>query len=464
MRIDETRSVTIIGAGMAGTLLSILLARRGYRVELFEKYPDPESGERKIDLASNQALGERARHALRETGLLEQVDALSTPMRGRMIHDRSGKLTLQPYGYREYETLYSVRRESLQHCLLFEAACNSRIRIYFNHELEEIDWNRRNAVFKRHGKGKDDGTLHHGFDVLVGADGPASGVRASMKAARDIGCSEELLDAGYKFFSMPADADGEPVMDINALHVWPRGGYMLLAFPGPDNSFTATLFLPLNGDHRMIWGFNQLDSWVRQRAFMQANFPDAFDAIPELEAEFREHPVGKMGTVRCDLWHLGGRALLIGDAAHSIVPFHGQGVNSAFEDCTTLADILDGGASDWEAVFGELQARRKINTDAIADMALDAYHTMRESVRHRDFLLRKALERELEIRHPGRFVARYSLVMFHRIPYTEAYERGRVQAEILDELLNGKQELTDVDLDRAARLVDERLSQLNDKN
>jgi kynurenine 3-monooxygenase len=464
MRTDETRSITIIGAGMAGTLLSILLARRGFRVDLFEKDSDPESGDRNIELASNLALGERARHALRLTGLLEQVDALSTPMRGRMIHDRSGKLTLQPYGYRDYETLYSVRRESLQQCLLFEAACSSRIRLFFNHELQEIDWDRRNAVFRRHRNGKEEGTLHHGFDVLIGADGPGSRVRRSMKAARDIGCSEELLDAGYKFLTMPPNANGEAFMDINALHVWPRGGYMLLAFPGPDNSFTATLFLPLNGDHRMIWGFNQLDSWVRQRAFMQANFPDAFDAIPGLEAEFREHPVGKMGTVRCDLWHLGDRALLIGDAAHSIVPFHGQGVNSALEDCTTLADILDGGADDWESVFRELQARRKNNTNAIADMALDAYHTMRESVRHRDFLLRKALERELEIRHPGKFVARYSLVMFHRIPYTEAYERGRVQAEILDELLSGKQELTDVDLEQAARLVDERLSQLVDKS
>lgn len=464
MRTDETRSITIIGAGMAGTLLSILLARRGFRVDLFEKDPGPESGDRNIELASNLALGERARHALRVTGLLEQVDALSTPMRGRMIHDRSGKLTLQPYGYRDYETLYSVRRESLQQCLLFEAACSNGIRIYFNHELEDIDWDHRNAVFRRHRNGKDEGTLHHGFDVLIGADGPVSRVRASMKAACDLTCSEELLDAGYQFFTMPADANGKPVMDINALHVWPRGGYMLLAFPGPDNSFTATLFLPLNGDHRMIWGFNQLDSWVRQRAFMQANFPDAFDAIPGLETEFREHPVGKMGTVRCDPWHLGGRALLIGDAAHSIVPFHGQGVNSALEDCTTLADILDSGAGDWESVFAELQARRKQNTDAIADMALDAYHTMRESVRHRDFMLRKALERELEIRHPGRFVARYSLVMFHRIPYTEACERGRVQAEILNELLKGKQELTDVDLDQAARLVDERLSQLSDKS
>ena len=460
MKISETPNITIIGAGMAGTLLSILLARRGFGVDLFEQHPDPDSGERNVSLASNLALGERARHALRVTGLLKQVDALSTPMRGRMIHDRSGKLTLQPYGYRDYETLYSVRRESLQQCLLFEAESSARIRIHFDRRLQDIDWENSVAHFRDSSRNGNGDTFSHDFQVLIGADGPGSGVRRCMKQACDLGASEELLDAGYKFLSIPPDQRGEPVMDPHALHVGPRGGYMLLAFPGPDASFTATLFLPMNGDHRMIWGFNQLDSWVRQKAFLDANFGDVAPPIPALREEFRDNHVGKMGTIRCRQWHHGGQALLIGDAAHSIVPFHGQGVNSALEDCTTLDEILESGADDWETAFSELQSRRLENTNAIADMALDAYHTMRESVRHRDFLLRKALERELELRHPDQFVARYSLVMFHRIPYTEAYERGRVQAEILDELLKGKQDLREVDLESASRLVQERLSAL----
>jgi kynurenine 3-monooxygenase len=182
--------------------------------------------------------------------------------------------------------------------------------------------------------------------------------------------------------------------------------------------------------------------------------------MPYLEQEFHDHEVGLMGTVRCRRWHQGGKALLIGDAAHAIVPFHGQGVNSALEDCTTLDGILENDPADWESAFAALQQARRENTDAIADMALDAYHTMRESVRHRDFLLRKALERELEIRHPDRFVARYSLVMFHRIPYMEAYQRGKVQAGILDELLLDKNALTEVDLERAAALVNERLGEV----
>ena len=451
---QQTRKVTIVGAGMAGTLLSILLARRGYRVDLFEKHPAHDSGERQIELASNLALGERARHALRVTGLLEQVERLATPMRGRMIHDRSGRITLQPYGYNDYETLYSVRRESLQHCLAYEAEKNPQITIHFDHTLREIDWDRRTALFATQHNGG--GHTHH-FEVLIGADGGASRVRRSMERFADIGANVSMLDAGYKFLTIDAGMNHEPLMDPHAVHVWPRGGYMMLAFPGPDGSFTATLFLPLKGDHRMIWGFHELDSWTRQSAFMEANFPDITPLIGRLEEEFREHPVGYMGTVRCARWHLDGRALLIGDAAHAIVPFHGQGVNSALEDCTMLDTILDERPDDWESAFHTLQVRRKHDTDAIADMALDAYHTMRESVRHRDFLLRKALERELELRHPERFVARYSLVMFHRIPYTEAYERGRVQAGILKELLDGKEHLEQVDLQQAARLVNERL-------
>jgi len=456
MAIDTSDRILIIGAGMAGSLLAILLARRGFRVDLFEQYPDPLSGDRCLELCTNLALGERARHALRVTGLIDQVEALSTPMRGRLIHDRAGRITEQPYGYREYETLSSVRRESLQQCLLYETERHPEIRLHFDRKLEGIDWADRAATFTS----ADAGPERRRFDVLIGADGATSRVRRSMQDAFGIEVREDMLDAGYKYLSVPAADDGAPVMDPNMLHVWPRGGYMLLAFPGPDGSFTATLFLPLQGDHRMAWGFRELDSWVRQSAFMDANFPDVAPAMPALREEFQSNHVGLMGTVHCSRWHAGGTALLIGDAAHCIVPFHGQGVNAALEDCTVLDEILEDGPQDWEAAFDALQARRKPDSEAIAAMALDAYHTMRESVRHRDFLLRKALERELEIRHPDRFVARYSLVMFHRIPYTEALERGRVQAQILDELLSGRNELTEVDLARAAQLVETRLTEV----
>jgi kynurenine 3-monooxygenase len=458
MAIEKSDSITIVGAGMAGTLLAILMARRGFRIDLFEQHPDPRSGDGCLQLCSNLALGERARYALRITGLLRQVEALSTQMRGRLIHDRAGNVTEQPYGYRDYETLYSVRRESLQQCLLNEAELHPEIRVHFDRRLRSVDWSGKTAVFSHNG----DAALHHQrFDVLIGADGATSGVRRALQDGFDIEVREEMLDAGYKYLSVPPRRDGEPVMNPHLLHVWPRGGYMMLAFPGPDGSFTATLFLPLQGDHRMAWGFRELDSWTRQSAFMDANFPDVTPAMPDLRDEFEQNKIGLMGTVHCQAWHAGGTALLIGDAAHCIVPFHGQGVNAALEDCTTLDEILDGDPADWETAFRALEERRRPNTEAIAQMALDAYHTMRESVRHRDFLLRKALERELEIRHPDRFVARYSLVMFHRIPYTEAWERGRAQGAILDELLRDKSELAEVDLAEAARLVDTRLAEVS---
>jgi kynurenine 3-monooxygenase len=235
----------------------------------------------------------------------------------------------------------------------------------------------------------------------------------------------------------------------------------MIAMPDIDHHFSAMLFLPRRGDHRMPWGFAELDSWTRQQAFMDFNFPDASPLIPELQADFRDHPVGRMGTVRCDRWQVGtergGPALLIGDAAHCIVPFHGQGVNAAFEDVRLLCEHLEA-AGDLPAAVEQFSADRKADADAIADMALDAYRVMRDAVRHRDFMLRKALERELERLHPGLFVPRYSLVMFHRIPYAEAHRRGRKQAEILDELLKGKTQLTQVDLQQAARLVEERLA------
>jgi len=452
MQIRETRNITIIGGGMSGCLLAILLAQRGFRSDLFERAADPRLG---TPLALGPAvlsLGERGRHALRAAGMENAVGKLVTAMRGRMIHDRRGATTLQPYGIHEYEALYSISRERLVHCLLDAAEATGKVRIRFGQTLQAVDWSARTLSLD------DAGELP--FEVMLGTDGAGSRVRRSMRQASDLETREDLLDAGYKSLAIPADADGRPPLDPHALHVWPRGGYMMIAMPDIDSSFAAMLFLPRRGDHRMPWGFAELDSWTRQQAFMAFNFPDVSPLIPRLEQEFRDNPVGQMGTIRCSRWHVGGLGLLLGDAAHTIVPFHGQGVNAAFEDCTALMEIIDGGAGDWETAFSQLQQARQANAEAIADMALDAFRTMRDSVRHREFMLRKALERELEQRHPGVFIPRYSLVMFHRIPYAEAYRRGRIQGEILDELLQGKHQLTEVDLDRAAELVTDRLATL----
>lgn len=458
LTLADTRKVTIAGAGMSGLLLSILLARRGFECEIWERRPDPRTSSRIGDEPDTApvilALGERGRHALRLAGLEQLVSHTVSQMRGRMIHDRRGRTTLQPYGVHPWEVLYSIRRERLLRCLLDAAEGTGKVHIHFGQAVLDVDWRARTLSLE--------GLGPQPFEVLVGADGARSAVRRSMLRVTDLEVNEALLDAGWKRFTIPRSAGGEPPLATGVLHVWPRGGYMMIAMPDIDGSFPAMLFLPRKGDHGMPWGFAELDSRVRRQAFMEFNFPDAAPLIPELEREFRDNPVGLMGTIRCSRWFVGGAGeapgLLLGDAAHTIVPFHGQGVNAAFEDCSALMEIIAGGADHWSDAFEQLQNARQADANAIADMALDAYRVMRDSVRHRDFMLRKALERELERRHPGRFVPRYSLVMFHRIPYTEACRRGRVQGEILDELLRGKDQLAEVDLQQAARLVGERLT------
>ncbi len=457
--LQDNKTVTLIGAGMAGTLLAVLLAKRGYRIELFERNPDPRKGGAPAGRSVNLALGERGRYALRQAGLLAKVDAFAIPMRGRMLHDLDGSMRLQPYGKDESEVIYSVHRARLNECLLDAAEALDGVKIHFDHRLDEIDWAKGRARLVHT---RTETELSHDFDALIGLDGAGSAVRQSMNGEMELGVSEELLETGYKEFSIPAGEDGRHQLDPNALHIWPRGGFMLIALANSDGSFTLTLFLD-NEAHGDMPGFDQLGDWPAQRAFMEEQFVDAVPLITRLEEEFRDNPVGLLGTIRCRRWHLGGKGLIIGDAAHAIVPFHGQGVNAAFEDCVELMDCIGDGSREWSEVFADLQQKRIDNANAIADMALENYDIMRESVRHEGFLLRKALEHELERRHPGHFVARYSLVMFHRVPYAETYRRGEIQAQILDELLEGVEALEDVDYDKASRLIGERLDPLQER-
>lgn len=443
--------VSIIGAGMAGILLAVLLAQRGYRIALFERHPDPRLGGAPAGRSVNLALGERGRHALEQAGLLDEVDAFSIPMRGRMIHDLDGNTRLQPYGSRESEVIYSVHRAKLNVCLLEAASGYGEISIHFDHALSDIDWASRRLFFEN-GESR-------AFRTIIGADGGGSVVRRCMSDRADLGVSEELLQTGYKELTIPAGTDGAHQLDPNALHIWPRGGFMLIGLANDDGSFTMTLFMDNQARDDMP-GFDQLADWPAQEAFMTENFADAVALMPALQQEFATNPVGILGTIRCRHWHLAGDALLIGDAAHAVVPFHGQGVNAAFEDCVALMECLENGSSDWEPVYARLQERRIDNANAIADMAIENYEIMREAVRHEGFMLRKALEHELERRHPGRFIARYSLVMFHRVPYAEAYRRGEIQAGILDELLKGASSLDEVDFDRAAELIGSQLDPL----
>jgi len=448
MKPEGTR-VTLVGAGLAGGLLAVLLARRGFRVSVFERRSDPRGLRVPAGRSINLALAERGRHALRVAGLLETVDGFTIPMRGRMLHDGQGRQTLQPYGKDEQEVIWSVHRAGLNRVLLDAAEATGRVQFRFDHSLSGIDWVEQRLRFER----DDQAAVTEAFDVLIGADGSGSAVRAALSEVTDSGVHEERLDHGYLELGLPPAARGDWALDAHALHIWPRGGHMLIALPNADGSFTVTLFLAHTGEP----SFATLHDWPAQRQFMQAQFPDACHLMPDLEADFAHHPVGTLGTIRCQHWHYRGLALLLGDAAHAIVPFHGQGMNAAFEDCTELMKGLQAFDGDWQAVFENFQQSRIANANAIADMALENYEVMRDSVRDPRFLLRKALEHELERRHPGRFIARYSLVMFHRIPYVEAQQRGAVQARLLDGLLERADDLGDVDFDEAASLVHQQL-------
>jgi kynurenine 3-monooxygenase len=269
----------------------------------------------------------------------------------------------------------------------------------------------------------------------------------------DIDSVEDALPHAYKELTIPASSDGSHRMDPNALHIWPRGGYMLIALPNLDGTFTATLFLPREGEI----SFAALDSHSALRALFRREFPDARDLMPNLAREFFHNPVGTLATVRCNAWHDAGHALLLGDAAHAIVPFHGQGMNCAFEDCAALDACIERFGNRWDQTFSEFESLRKPNAEAIADMALENYVEMRDSVQRRDFHLKKELGWLLEDRYPGVFTPRYSMVMFHHIPYADAQRRGAIQQSILDELCTDVDDVHRVNLTRADELVTERL-------
>jgi len=441
-----TQTITIAGAGLAGGLLATLLARRGHAVDVFERRPDPRRTGYEGGRSINLALAERGLHGLRLAGLEREVMDQAVMMRGRMIHEGNDPPFLQRYGKDDSEVIWSVNRGRLNACLL-DAAEAAGARIRFDERLDGVDWQH-----KRYRTVAPDGSVRSAeFDALIGADGAGSALRAAMNAEHPLGEHFEPLGHGYKELSIPAAPGGGFLIERNALHIWPRGGYMLIALPNVDGSFTVTLFLPNEGAP----SFASLRDDAAVRRFFSEDFPGAVPLMPELMAEFNANPTGLLGTLRLRHWHRGGDALLIGDAAHAIVPFHGQGMNCAFEDCVEL-DALLAGSDDLAWVFAELEARRKPNAEAIADMALENYVEMRDAVADERYQLMKQVERLLAARHPDRFVPRYAMVSFRRVPYAQAKARGAVQARLLHDLTEGITRVDAIDLQRAdARVVAE---------
>jgi kynurenine 3-monooxygenase len=447
--------VRIVGAGPTGALLAILLENRGRSVELFESRPDPRQRRADAGRSINLALADRGIHALRMAGVFTELAGSLLPMRGRLIHQQNGDTLFQPYGQRPNEEIYSISRYKLNQRLIEIAARRPGIRLHFEHRLEAADFTAGTARFRVLRSGR---LLDVPMRPLLAADGAGSGARRSMLEQGLIDAHETDLEHAYKELSIPADPTGGHRMRRDALHIWPRGDHMLIALPNDDGSFTATLFLPRQG----ALSFAALQDEASIRAFLARSFGDAYALMPDCLAEFKQHPLGYLGTVHAAPWHHGGMAALIGDAAHAMVPFHGQGMNCCFEDCAEFAACADR-LPAWEDVFAKFSAERKPDTDAIAAMALENYLEMRELVIDPKFQLQQALSLELERRHPQRFIPRYSMVMFHHeIPYRTAQSRGAIQSDILAELTAGSvSTLADVDFERAARCVESRLAQFS---
>jgi kynurenine 3-monooxygenase len=442
--------VTLVGAGLAGSLLAIDLARRGHRVTIHERRPDPRRVAGSAGRSINLALANRGIHALERAGLMDRLRPALIPMAGRMLHDERGRQQLIPYGNKPHEVIHSVSRGGLNSLLIDEALATGRVSIRFGETCCGVDFSNR-RVRVRSGENP---TIHDfPYEVLIGTDGSASAVRAAIMQSASGDAVAEPLGHGYKELSIPAAPGGGFRMEKNALHIWPRGEYMLIALPNADGSFTATLFLPNRGEE----SFEALRTPDDVRSLFERRFADAISLVPGLVEEFFGNPTGHLETVRCRPWSFQDHALLLGDAAHAIVPFHGQGMNAAYEDCDVLDGLLEHEDRRWEEIFSDFESRRRPDADAIAAMALENYVEMRSTVREPAFQLKKDVSFRLEERHPRRFIPRYSMVMFHRIPYAEARRLGAIQGEILEELTAHARSVEDVDFSKADRLIAEKL-------
>ncbi|WP_246371981.1 FAD-dependent oxidoreductase [Marilutibacter penaei] len=441
------RRITVVGAGLAGALFATLLARKGWAVDVYEKRGDPRLKGYEGGRSINLALAERGRHALRLAGADPAVMSQAVMMRGRMVHFEDGRTALQRYGQDDSEVIWSVHRGELNIALL-DIAERAGVRIHFHRTLSGVDFDARVATVVDE---RDGGSHRFEFQSLVGADGAGSALREAMSSERDLGERSEFLDHAYKELEIPPSPGGGFRMEANALHIWPRGRYMCIALPNDECTFTVTLFLPKEdvpgpGGTPRGPSFASVRDGRGARALFEREFADASALIPELERDFDANPTGILGTLYLDRWHLGDRAVLLGDAAHAMVPFHGQGMNCAFEDCVALAERMDATADRAEA-FSAYQAERLPNARAIQAMALENYLEMRDRVDDDDYLLQRELEHRLAARHPDRFMPRYSMVSFHRFPYAMAFERGKRQRELLVELTRGHASIDTLDWD-----------------
>ncbi len=418
--------VLIIGAGLAGSLLACRLAALGYRVSIYERRPDPRRAGHAGGRSINLALSVRGIDALTRAGLADRVLKDAIPMRGRMVHPVRGELAFQPYSKDQREAIHSVSRGGLNLALLHAAAEHSNVTLQFDCRCVDIDPDTPCATFE----GKD-GTFRVACGIILGADGAFSAVRTRLQKNDRFELSQSYLAHAYKELHIPPSPDGGFALEPHALHIWPRKSAMMIALPNTDRSFTATLFWPFEGDH----SFANLTSADGVRAFFASQYPDALPLLPTLAEDFLRNPTSSLVTIRCSPWHHAGRVMVLGDAAHAIVPFYGQGMNCAFEDVTAFLDTLEKHGGDFAKTLPEVERLRKPHADAIADMALENFVEMRDKVGSPAFLARKKAEHALHELFPDRCTPQYNLVSFSTTPYAQAQAQGRRMDALLDRVL-----------------------------
>lgn len=429
----QKKEIVIIGAGLVGSLLSIYLAKRGYKVKLYERRPDMRREKIVAGRSINLALSDRGLLALEKVGLADAIRAISIPMHGRFLHQPDGSTAFQPYG-KEGQFIHSVSRGTLNKKLMDLAEAQG-VEIFFHHKCTRIDWDTKTVYFEHGGT-----TTHTGSkevnvqaDLIFGADGAYSVARLQHQLQHDrFNYQQAYIDCGYKELSIPATAAGEFAMEPNALHIWPRTDFMLIALPNPDKSFTGTLFFPFEGPQ----SFSRLDTEEKVRSFFEQTFPDAIALMPDYVHDFFHNPTSSLVTVKCYPWVRSDRFTLIGDAAHAIVPFFGQGMNCGFEDCRVLDELIERYGDQWERLLEEYQLLRKPDADAIADLALNNFTEMRDRVADPRFLLQKKIEARLHEKYPDQWIPAYSLVTFSpQLRYSEALRNGQRQERVMEAVM-----------------------------
>ena len=459
---QKNKIISLAGGGLVGSLLALVLAKKGYQVEVFESRPDL----RKVDISAgksiNLALANRGIKPLKDLGLMNDIEKMLIPMRGRMVHIDGQQANLQAYGQQAHEVIYSISRGELNGYLMTQAELTGKVNFHFEHRVADVDFSQNQLNLVHQGE-----NINHHFQQLMGTDGANSPVRKAILKQNShlvqYQNEEQLLDHSYKELVIKADKNGKHKLDKNALHIWPRGNFMIIALPNLDGSFTVTLFLPAKGlpagMHQNDMSFSHLLNNEQLNKFFDEYFSELKPLIYNLEDDFFTNPIGRLATIKCTPWSFADKALILGDAAHAIVPFHGQGMNCGFEDCDLINQLLPKASElnsdfNWQQFFQTIEQQRKVNSDAIADMAIENYIEMRSSVMQKDYLLKKQCAFKIQQWFPKRFSPRYAMVMFEHRPYKEAFELGEIHKKLLAKLCETIDDAQQLTKEVAIKLLD----------